>query len=136
MIVFHKRLFQLREARGLTQAELGGLLGVSQQCVWKWESGRSEPDIEKINRLATIFRVTCDYLMGRSESSDYFVYDIPVEGMTGVRLLTPDPEPPSPEEMKRLQDIALGKISTDGSYTIQANQLEERTRFVLNALLS
>ena len=37
------RLRTYRRAHGLTQAELGALLGISQNVVWAWERGRRSP---------------------------------------------------------------------------------------------
>ena len=41
----------LREARGLTQEQLGELLGVTRQAVSKWESGQTTPDAATIAAL-------------------------------------------------------------------------------------
>ncbi|MDO5399516.1 MAG: helix-turn-helix transcriptional regulator [Eubacteriales bacterium] len=53
----------LRKSRGLTQAELGGLVGVSSQAVSKWESGGA-PDAEMIPAVAEALNVTTDTLFG------------------------------------------------------------------------
>ena len=42
--MFTKRLKELRKARGLSQGALAKELGLSQQAVGKWETGRSTPD--------------------------------------------------------------------------------------------
>ena len=39
--MFTKRLKELRKARGLSQGALAKELGLSQQAVGKWETGRS-----------------------------------------------------------------------------------------------
>ena len=38
---FGERLYRLRREKGLTQADLGTLLGVSSKAVSKWENGVS-----------------------------------------------------------------------------------------------
>lgn len=53
----------LRKGRGLTQAELGQLVGVSSQAVSKWESGGA-PDTEMIPAIANALGVTTDTLFG------------------------------------------------------------------------
>ncbi|MBQ8753130.1 MAG: helix-turn-helix transcriptional regulator, partial [Clostridia bacterium] len=40
---FGERLYRLRREKGLTQAELGALLGVSSKAVSKWENGVAYP---------------------------------------------------------------------------------------------
>lgn len=44
-------LRQTRIARKLKQAELGKMLGVSQQAIWRWEKGEMPGD-ENVERLA------------------------------------------------------------------------------------
>lgn len=54
---------KLRKEAGLTQEKLAELCGVSRQAVTKWESGESEPTIEKIEILTDIFKVSADELI-------------------------------------------------------------------------
>lgn len=66
--MFEKRLRQLREQNGYqTQQSLADALGVAQSTVANWEAGRREPNHETTLRLADFFRVSVDYLMGRTE---------------------------------------------------------------------
>ena len=53
-----------RKARGISQAELAGLLDISAQSISKWECGIALPDVDKLCRLAQIFNVTVDTLIG------------------------------------------------------------------------
>ena len=46
------RLREYRAAAGLSQDELAGRLHVTRQAVSHWETGRSEPDLETLARLA------------------------------------------------------------------------------------
>ena len=50
-----KNIALLRRAKGLTQAELGDLLGVSNQAVSKWESEMSMPDVLLLPEIAKVF---------------------------------------------------------------------------------
>ena len=52
-----KNIALLRRAKGLTQAELGDLLGVSNQAVSKWESELSMPDVLLLPDIAKVFGV-------------------------------------------------------------------------------
>ena len=45
---------QKRKERGLTQAELGSMLGISGKAVSKWERGLSKPCEEHWNRLVAL----------------------------------------------------------------------------------
>lgn len=62
--MFTKRLKELRKARGLSQGALAKELGLSQQAVGKWETGRSTPDPATLAALAAFFKVSVDYLLG------------------------------------------------------------------------
>lgn len=45
----------LRESRGLTQAQLGDAVGVSDKAVSTWESGKREPRMGAVEKLAAFF---------------------------------------------------------------------------------
>lgn len=64
---FKERLKELRSERNLTQKQLALLLGVSDDCIFFWEKGRSEPSVQQIIELSNIFDVTTDYLLGKTE---------------------------------------------------------------------
>ena len=44
-------MVEIRKERGLTQAELGAMLGISGNAVSKWERGLSKPCDEHLYRL-------------------------------------------------------------------------------------
>lgn len=53
-------LKELRVNAGITQVELGKYLGVKQNTISNWETGRSRPDIEKTAKIAEVLGVTID----------------------------------------------------------------------------
>lgn len=59
-----KRLRELRKAKGLSQTELGEILGVSKSSVCCYEAGTRNPALETIIDLMHLFGVTADYLLG------------------------------------------------------------------------
>lgn len=59
-----KRIVQHRKALGLTQDQLAEKLGVTAQAVSKWENDQSCPDISMLPKLARIFGITTDALLG------------------------------------------------------------------------
>lgn len=61
-----ERIAFLRKGRGLTQEQLGQLVGVSAQAVSKWEKGGA-PDVELLPALADQLGVTIDGLFGRDD---------------------------------------------------------------------
>lgn len=55
---------ELRELRGMTQKELADQMQVSFQTISKWENGVNMPDVMHIPRLAEIFGVSADVILG------------------------------------------------------------------------
>lgn len=75
--MFGSRLKDLRNERKLTQDDLGKLLNVSGKTIGTWERDSRQPNIESINKLASIFGVTTDYLLGNSdEKKSQKYYDL------------------------------------------------------------
>ncbi|MGN1295403.1 MAG: helix-turn-helix domain-containing protein [Bacilli bacterium] len=56
-------LIELRKKRGVTQKELGKVLGVSNKTVSKWEKGTIEPDIASMINISTYYGITIDQLV-------------------------------------------------------------------------
>lgn len=75
---FPELLRQCRKQKHMSQAELASLLGVTQQAVGKWESGKSSPDPTTVAKLAEILDTTADYLLG--------LFDPTAEGQTEERF--------------------------------------------------
>lgn len=63
------RLKQLRENKGLTQAELAKLVDISASSIGMYEQGRREPSQEVLLQFADFFNVSVDYILGRDKSS-------------------------------------------------------------------
>lgn len=57
-----KFIVKLRNKKGLTQTELGNLLGVSNKSVSKWENGICLPDPSLYNEVCKIFNISLDEL--------------------------------------------------------------------------
>lgn len=64
-----KRIMENRKRLGLTQDALAEQLGVTAQAVSKWENDQSCPDIATLPKLAEIFGITTDALLGREPDS-------------------------------------------------------------------
>ena len=57
---FGNFIYEQRTAKGLSQAELGKMLGVSNKAVSKWESGAAKPQTAKLYHLAQILGVSVE----------------------------------------------------------------------------
>lgn len=58
-----EKILELRTAHDLSQGDLAERLEVSRQSVSKWETGQSVPDLDKIIKLADLFKVSVDELV-------------------------------------------------------------------------
>lgn len=61
---FKDRLKMLRKEKNLTQMKLGELLNYGYTAVANYESGRNQPSISDLKKIASIFNVSMDYLLG------------------------------------------------------------------------
>lgn len=66
--MFSERLRALRKERKISQGALAAQLGISQQAVGKWETGRSTPDPGTLRKIADLFGVSADGLLGRDDA--------------------------------------------------------------------
>lgn len=57
------RIRELREEQNLKQSELAKILGVRQNTLSTWETGRYEPDNEMLQKIAEYFHVSVDYIL-------------------------------------------------------------------------
>ena len=57
---------QLRKSKHISQAVIAELLGVSQRTISHYENGTCQPNIESLCKLADIFEITIDDLVGHS----------------------------------------------------------------------
>lgn len=65
--MFRSRLKLLRENRGLSQAELGEYLNLTQQTINNYEKGKREPSQDTLQKIANFFNTSTDYLLGRTD---------------------------------------------------------------------
>lgn len=87
----------LREARGLTQAQLAKLADVPRATWTNLESGASNPTLTVLLRVATVLGVTLDELVAppRATARHFAAADLPARrrGEALIRKLLPDPLP-------------------------------------------
>jgi len=57
------RISKYRKAKGMTQEELAGKMGVSSQAVSKWETDASCPDISLLSQLCRVLGISTDELL-------------------------------------------------------------------------
>lgn len=78
MALNNTALKELRKEKKLTQTELASKLDISQKSYSNWESGKAEPTLDNIIKLANILDTTTDFLLGRTNidfGNDSKVYE-------------------------------------------------------------
>lgn len=94
------RLKALRKAKGLSQSELGEMIGVKKSVVCLYEKEKRNPSIEAIIDMVEIFNVTADYLLG----TECLVQQVADENLPKTYSFTKE-EVEFINELKKYKDI-------------------------------
>jgi len=92
-------LTEYRKKASLTQKQVGESIGISAQAVSKWENGQSEPDIDTLCKLAELYGVSVNTLIGKDPAPD-----VPPETPTEV-------PPEAPRNNKKKLMILIASLS-------------------------
>jgi len=132
---------QLREQKGLTQAELATALDVTDKAISKWETGRGYPDITLLEPLARALSIsTIELLAGNSITNNNRAFNITksklyvcpacgnviystgeaVMSCCGIRLL-----PLEAEELDKDHTIHIEKIEDEYYVTVNHDMTKE-----------
>lgn len=66
----YERMRDLREDHDLKQSTVAEYIGTTQQYYSKYETGRHELPIRFLNKLAELYGVSTDYILGRTDCPD------------------------------------------------------------------
>ena len=97
----NQTIASLRKEKGLTQEQLGQLVGVSAQAVSKWEKGGT-PDVELLPILADTLGVTLDTLFGRSADKREDISQTLIRWLDGT---------PDEDRFSRLFSLLVGSFA-------------------------
>lgn len=61
---FSQKLKKARKKTGFTQEETALKTGIPRSTLANYEAGRTEPDIENLGKLADLYEVSIDWLVG------------------------------------------------------------------------
>lgn len=109
-----QRISELRKKNNLTQLELGNKLNVTAQAVSKWETGTSEPDIETLKKISTLFNVSLDELLSNETAAT-----------TTATVQEQAAEKPAPERVVVAKCERCGKEVAAGEYSVALIQHTE-----------
>lgn len=114
---FSHLLKELRAESKMTAKELSSKIGYSTNLIYDWEKGRAEPNCETLIKLAGIFDVSVDYLLGRT---DDFGNLTPEEYSAGIRTSTKKSISAIEDEMLMLFRQVGKKFGADGQRSVVA----------------
>jgi transcriptional regulator with XRE-family HTH domain len=126
-----KILRKLRKERKLTTREVGIFIGKSQQYISDIETGRSNPSLETISKLAKYFKVTIDYLLEENCLNILNDKDAPVKSIDFVNkemvfdnnIKITKYESLTPEELEEIIEFFMS--SNAGEYLLVSKEAYE-----------
>ena len=86
----NENIKKLRLQYGFSQVELANKLNVSKQCISNRENDNILPSIAMLVKMADLFNVSTDYLLGRTADSAINATGLTEEQITHIRLLIRD----------------------------------------------
>lgn len=115
-----KKIRELRIEKGYTLKQLGEMLNLGESTISMYENGKRTPDYDTLTKIAEIFNVSTDYLLGRTDQRNPNKLELPSEFKT-------------PEEAMKFileQNVIMGY----GGFDINKLSDEEKIEFA-NELL-
>lgn len=64
---FNERLKKYREEKGLTQAQLSELAGITTRQIQNYEGGKARPRLDAAEKIAKALNITTDELLGNAD---------------------------------------------------------------------
>lgn len=102
------RMREIRKSRQMTMKELGKAVGVAESTISLYETGKHDPDLLTVGRIADVLDVSVDALLGREENEK----DLPVgEALDNklIEMLTSL----TPDQVQRVVDFVAGMKATN-----------------------
>lgn len=88
--MFGERIKALRLSLGLNQVEFGKSLSVTKQSVSNWENENIQPSIDMLTKIATLYSVSADYLLGLEDFRSIDVTGLTNDQIAHLQLLIDD----------------------------------------------
>ncbi len=88
--MLNQRIRELRLAKNMSQVQLAEIIGVTKQSVSNWENDNILPSVDMVIKLASVFDVSSDYLLGLDNSRSVDVSDLSLEEIAHIQLIIDD----------------------------------------------
>ncbi|HAR1669856.1 helix-turn-helix transcriptional regulator [Enterococcus faecium] len=105
------RIIDLREKRDWNQTELGRKIGLEKSAMNKIENGTRRVSTEELQKLAEVFNVTTDYLLGRNQTPEWATKEDIIELdklLESNANMAYGGETLTPEQLQRVRDVLAG----------------------------
>ncbi|CFV16994.1 DNA-binding protein [Streptococcus agalactiae] len=137
MALNNTALKELRKEKKLTQTELASKLNISQKSYSNWESGKAEPTLDNIIKLANILDTTTDELLGRQvDFGDKVIFNITNYDLSNIKNF-------SEQELYDLKSTIVLELLDDSidTQTVKnklttKNKLDKDQEFILDTILT
>ena len=103
VIEMSNNIRKYRKSKRMSQDTLAEMLHVHQTAVSQWENEKTEPDISNLARMAEIFEVTIDDIMGVSKKGSPDTQDVGARQEV-IDIMTDL----SSDEIQRVRDFVSG----------------------------
>lgn len=128
----------VREIRDMTQKECADSLGVTLRAWQTYEQGVSEPKQELLCKIADMFEVTTDYLLGREKKEQTAIEQLAGEfDMSALEREILNGYVSLPKEMRgdlmEFLHKAVMNVMTNNSQTVTCGELEDRQKIEADA---
>ncbi len=67
-MTFGEQLIDIRKKKGLSQSDLGKLVGIDKRIISRYETNKTAPSIDVAKKLADALDISLDYLTGSNKS--------------------------------------------------------------------
>ncbi|MGE5552950.1 MAG: helix-turn-helix domain-containing protein [Betaproteobacteria bacterium] len=98
------RLRKEREKKGWTQAQAADKAGITSQALSNYEREYRDPDTATLSRLAQIYGVSVDYLLGHTDDRMIPSQDLPRN--PDIRIISRAGDRLTPEQAEQLRKVA------------------------------
>ena len=107
---------ECREKAGLTQKAAAISLKVSVQSISNWETGTRSPGLDQVVKLAELYGVTTDYLLGRTPMEIKVIQGEPPPLPEGQMecVFEPEETPTADELERKIIDVVTQELKKRG----------------------
>jgi transcriptional regulator with XRE-family HTH domain len=106
MATFSERMRELRKEKRISLEKLAEMMGTTKATLSRYENSKRVPNIEFVEKLAKIFNVSVDYLLGHTDirnPSDEITEA--VEDDPDLRIIERARQKMSPKDRERMMKI-------------------------------